>query len=204
MKAIADLFIARSRNALFWFAVTCAAPIATGMYVQERVATVRTLPQFVMAGEPTLHWLTVDPEPDILSRQHTWQTQLAMEALYNRNPNGSDHPSRRYRMFTKEVNEFLNERLLKPEVLPFRDTNTFQKVEIERIQINQKEGKGEATTLAVGQLFRTGIENGVAVNKSFSVKVLFTWKLNPNVSERARYPTLCTDVTLFSNIQTFP
>ena len=204
MRAVANLFIARSRSAVFWFAVTCVAPLAAGWYVQSVIADVRTLPQFVMTGLPTCHYKTADLEFESMQQMHAIQTRLAMETIFNRSPGGLDHHERRFHLFSDAVNEIINREQVTPQVLFFRDTKSYQKVEIEKIDTNVEEGKGVSSTLAYAQLIRTGMENGMFVNKSFSVKVFFEWETNPNPVERPMYPTICTGVTFYSTIQTFP
>ena len=204
MRAVANLFIARSRAAVFWFVVTCGSLASSAVYVQSVIKDVRTLPQFVMAGSADLYYLTPDLQADDVKSIHASQTRLAMETIYNRGPSGLDHQERRFNLFTDEVNATINNEVIAPQVLMFRDTKSQQKVEIEKIDVNLAEGKGEATTVGYGQLIRTGVEGNQTVNKAFSVKVFFSWKSNPNPEEHALYPTICNNVSFFSTIQTFP
>lgn len=204
MKAVANLFIARSRAAIFWFLVTCAVVVSSAMYVESRIDEVRSNWQFVMAGSSSLYYL--DPHLEAENRQelHGAQTRLAMETIYNRGPNGLDHQTRRFNIFSPEANAIINSAVVAPSVLSFRDTQSHQKVEIERINVNLQEGIGESTTLAFGQLVRTSQENGMFVNRMFNVKVLFTWRANPSPVTRALYPTICSDLQFLSTIQTYP
>ena len=205
MRAVANLFISRSRAAIFWFGITCAVPIATGYYVQSVIRDVRTHEKFVMGGLPTFLYQSLDRKSESVQQLHTDQTHLAMETIFNRGPSGSlDNADRRFHLFEKDVNQLIKDQIITPDVLYFRNTKSHQKVEVENVVVNEKAGQGEATTLAYGQLFRTGIENGIVVNKSFSVKVFFTWKSNPSLIDHAMYPTICSDLTVFSTIQTCP
>lgn len=204
MRAVANLFISRSRAAVFWFFVTCASLVSAAVYVQSVVKDVRTLPQFVMAGNADLLYLTPTLEVDDLTSLHTSQTKLAMETIFNRGPAGLDHQDRRFSLFTDDANGVINQEVVAPQVLMFRDTKAQQKVEIENIFVNPAPGQGEATTVCYGVLFRTGVENNKTVNQSFSVKVFFSWKSNPNPEEHAMYPTICNSVSFLSTVQTFP
>lgn len=127
-----------------------------------------------------------------------------METIYNRGPEGLDNQTRRFNLFSPEANDTINQSVVAPQVLWFRDHQAHQKIEIEKIDVNVQEGIGEATTLAYGQLVRTSLENGIYVNRMFNVKVFFTWKSNLNPVTRSMYPTICTDVNFFSTIQTYP
>jgi hypothetical protein len=204
MKAVADLFIARSRAAILWFVVAWTGPILAGAYVQSRIAEVRKAPQFVMAGLPSLHYQTPAFTVETVEQLHSAQTRLALETIYNRGPAGLDHADRRFRLFTDEVNDTINQEIIAPNVIRFRDTRTYQKIEVSRIDVNVQVGQGEANTIGYGQLVRTSVENGEMVNRTFSVKAFFTWESNPNPRDRALYPTICKEVTFFSTIQTFP
>jgi hypothetical protein len=204
MKAVANLFIARSRAAIFWFVVTCAVVVGSGVYVESRILTIRSNWQFVMAGSSSLYYLDPNVKTERREDLHAAQTRLAMEAIFNRGPSGLDHQARRFKLFTAEANDTINTAIVAPQVLLFRDTEAHQKVEIEKINVNIQEGVGEATTLAFGQLLRTSTEEGISINRVYSVKVFFTWKANPSPVDRSLYPTICTDVNFFSTIQTYP
>ena len=204
MRAVDQLFISRSRAAFFWFTVAWTVPVLAAWYTQSVVANLRTLPQFVMGGLPTFHYQAPDFGTETIQQLHAAQTRLAMETIFNRSPSGLDHQDRRFHLFNDEANKIVNQEVVAPQVLMFRDTNAYQKVEIERIDVNIQVGQGEATTLAFGQLIRTSVEDNLMVNKAFSVKVFFNWKSNPNPEERALYPTICDEVTFFSTLQTFP
>lgn len=204
MRAVANLFIARSRAAVFWFLVTWTVPVLTGVYVQNLVVNMRTLPQFVMGGLPSFCYQTPDLSAETVQQLHATQTRLAMETIFNRSPSGLDHKERFFHLFKGAAVDTINSEVVIPQVLLFRDTNAFQKVEIERIDVNIQVGQGQATTLAYAQLLRTGVEDGVVINKAFSVKVFFTWRSNPDPVERSLYPTICDEVTFFSTLQTFP
>lgn len=206
MKAVANLFIARSRAAIFWFTVCVVVVVGSGMYVESRISEVRTRWQYVMASSSSLYYLDPGLKAERREDLHAAQTRMAMETMFNRGPAGLDHQARRFKLFTPEVNAVVNKAIVVPEVLVFRDTQAHQKVEIEKIEVNIQEGIGEATTVGYGQLIRTAQENGIFVNRVFSVKVFFAWKLNPSPVDRAMYPTICTDVDekYLSIIQTYP
>lgn len=204
MQAVAKLFIARSRAAIFWFTVCVAVVVSSGMYVESRIAQVRTRWQFVMAGSNTLVYLNPDLSSDSREDLHAMQTRMAMETIFNRGPAGLDHQARRFKLFTPDSNDTINAAVVAPQVLMFRDSEAHQKVEIEKIEVNIQEGFGEALTVGYGQLIWTGKQDGIFINRVYTVKVFFTWKLNPNPTDRALYPTICTDVNFFSTIQTYP
>lgn len=204
MRAVANIFISRSPAAIFWFLVTCAAPLATAWYVQGMIATVRTLPQFVITTLPTFQYMAPDFKSESVQQLHAAQTRLAMETIYNRGPSGLDHSDRRFKLFTDDVLDVINSEIIAPNVLLFRDTNSYQKVEISKIDVVSKEGVGEAITVAKGQLIRAGVEGGTTVNKSFNVEVHFTWRSNPSLMDHALYPLQCSEVVFFPTTQTFP
>lgn len=204
MKAVSNLFIARSPAAIFWFLITCAAPLGTAWYVQGMISTVRSLPQFVITSLPTFQYMAPDLKTESVQQLHSEQTRLAMETIYNRGPSGLDHSDRRFKLFTDEVLDVINAEIIAPNVLMFRDTNSYQKVEISSIDVVSKEGVGEAITVAKGQLIRTGVEGSTMVNKAFNVEVHFTWRSNPSLTDHAMYPLQCSEVVFFPTTQTFP
>ena len=204
MKAVANLFIARSRSAIVWFTVTVGVVVCSGAYVQGRIAMMRSLPQYVIVKGLSLFYTDPKYPFETVEGMHSWQTQLAMETIYNRGPEGLDHQNRRFALFNAEAMEVLNTEIVEPQVLMFRDTQANQKVEVGSITVSVQPGRGESTTVATGQVLRTSMENNVVTNRTFDVKVFFTWTINPNLSERAMFPTQCTSVTFFKTLQTFP
>jgi hypothetical protein len=204
MRAVANLFIARSRAAIFWFLVTCASVVGSAWYIQDVIADVRTKPQFVMAGTESLYYRAPDLKTFDITSMHADQTILAMETIYNRGPAGLDHQNRRFKLFTKEANQKITEQVIMPQVLLFADNQMRQKVELDSPVVNPMPGQSNATTVATGQVLRTGIAGGKVVNEAWNVKVFFTWTLNPSLDDRSMYPSICKDITFFKMEKTFP
>lgn len=204
MRAISHLFLSRSRAAVFWFLVTCGSLAASAYYVQSVAAEVRTKPQYVMGNSPDLIYLSPDLEVDTPTDLHKIYTRLAMETIFNRSPSHLDHEARLPQLFTKEALQQIEAGVIRPQAQTFQDYQLHQKVEIEDMIVNIQEGKGEATTVATGQLLRTGVSGDNTLNETWSIKIFFTWKSNPNADDHAMYPTVCDSVTFFSMERIFP
>jgi len=204
LRAISHLFLARSRAAVFWFLVTCGSIVGSAYYVQSVAADVRTAPQYVMGDSPDLYYLSPDLDVETPSEMHTANTRMAMETMFNRSPSRLDHEYRLRKLFTPQAQQQIYDGLIKPQAQNFRDSQLHQKVELEDTIVNIQEGKGEATTVATGQLLRTGVVGDSTLNETWSVKIFFTWKSNPNAEDHALYPTVCDSVTLFSMERIFP
>ncbi len=204
MRAISHLFLARSRAAVFWFLVTCASFAASAYYVQSVAAAERTAPQYVMGDSPDLYYLTPDLDVETPSELHTANTRMAMETMFNRSPSRLDHEYRLTKLFTPQAQKQIFAGLIKPQAESFKENQLHQKVELEDTIVNIQEGKGEATTVATAQLLRTGVVGDSTLNETWSVKIFFTWKSNPNFEDHALYPTVCDSVTLFSMERIFP
>lgn len=189
---------------MFWFLVTCAAFAGSGYYLRAKIETVRTLPQYVYTGSPELYYLTPDLDVETRSEMHRAQTRLAMETIFNRTPSSMDNKDRISKMFTYNATEQVINGFIKPQQKNFRDNGLHQKVEIGEIIVNVEEGQGESTTVATGQLIRTGVNEDRMVNEVWSVKMFFTWKINPDFENRPMYPTICDSVNFFSMERTFP
>lgn len=205
MRAVSHLFIARSRAAIVWFMVTVGTVVGSAAYVQMRIENLRSLPQYVIVGGSSLFYVDPYHNAEDINTLHADQTRLAMETIYNRGPDGLDHQARLYALFAPDVIETVNHTIVEPEVVLFRDRHAHQKVEIlGGIQVTPSVGAGEATTVAKAQVLRTSVDGGRVVNTIFNVKVFFEWTLNPNLSDRALFPTQCKSVEFFSAIQIFP
>ena len=199
MYAVAHLFTARSRAAIIWFLVTLASIAASLGYVENTIAQARTQPLYVMAGSPELHYISPTLEEvrlDARQALHAEQSRLAMETLFNRTPSGLEHTTRRLKLFSLEANRQINQDIIIPQVKPFREYQIHQKVEIESIVVNLREGQAEADVTATALLFRTGIENGQTLNQTWSVKVFFSWTRNPDITWSTLYPTQCREFAL--------
>lgn len=205
MRAVSHLFLARSRAAVFWFLMTCATIISSGYYLQSKIADVRTLPQYVYTGSPDMYYLNPDLDIETPTKMHREQTRMAMETMFHRTPSRLDHQERLPRIFSHEATQGIVKGLIVPQAKNFHENKLHQKVEIGEIIVNIREGQGEATTVATGQLLRTGVSpENTMINETWSVKIFFEWRINPDIEERALYPTLCNSVTFFSMERTFP
>lgn len=205
MRAVSHLFLARSRAAVFWFLVTCATIIGSGYYLQSKIADVRMLPQYVYTGSPDMYYLTPDLDIETPTKMHREQTRLAMETMFHRTPSRLDHQERLPRIFGADATQAIIKGLIVPQAKNFHENKLHQKVQIGEIIVNIREGQGEATTVATGQLMRTGVSpENTMINETWSVKIFFEWRINPDIEERPLYPTLCNSVTFFSMERTFP
>jgi hypothetical protein len=193
MRAVSHLFLARSRAAVFWFLVTCATIIGSGYYLQSKIADVRMLPQYVYTGSPDMYYLTPDLDIETPTKMHREQTRLAMETMFHRTPSRLDHQERLPRIFGPEATQAIIKGLIVPQAKNFHENKLHQKVEIGEIIV------------ATGQLMRTGVSpENTMINETWSVKIFFEWRINPDIEERPLYPTLCNSVTFFSMERTFP
>lgn len=204
MRAVSHLFLTRSRAAIFWFLVTCGSIAASGYQLQKVVAEVRTRPQYVLAGLPNLYYLAPDLKVETPTEVHVAQTRLAMETIFNRMPTRLNHPDRLAKLFTEEARDQIERGKAVLQVRRFADQRLHQKVELGETIVNIQEGEGSATTVATGQLVRTGVVDDTTINETWSVKIFFTWESNPSPDDHARYPTICNSVSLFSLERTFP
>jgi hypothetical protein len=161
-------------------------------------AEVRTRPQYVMGNSPDLYYLAPDLDVDTPTELHAADTRLAMETLFNRSPSHLDREDLLEHLFTAKAIDKIRAGIIEPQAQGFQENQFHQKMELEDTIVNIQEGQGEATTVATAQLIRTGVANGATVNETWSVKVFFTWKSNPNLKDHAMYPTVCDTVTFFS------
>jgi hypothetical protein len=166
--------------------------------VQSVAADVRTKPQYVMGDSPDLYYLDPSLQVDTPTELHKDVTRLAMETIFNRSPSHLDNEDRLNHLFTPQAVQQIQNGVIQPQADNFRDNHLHQKVEMEDTIVNIQEGKGEATTVATGQLIRTGVSGDSTINETWSIKLFFTWKSNPNLDDHAMYPTICDSVTFFS------
>lgn len=204
MRAISHLFLSHSRAAIFWFLVTWGCVGVSLYYVQSVVASVRTKPQYVMAGSPDLYYLAPDLHVETPTDLHVGQTRLAMETIFNRAPSGLDNEERLPLLFTPHAIGQIQDRLLRGQSREFKENQFHQKVEIEETTVKIEEGEGSATTVATGQLVRSGVSGDRAINELWTVKMFFEWARNSNLTGQSLLPTVCNSINVFSMERTFP
>lgn len=184
--------------------VTCATMTASAVYIHDASLKVRTRPRYVFTESPHLRYITPDLKTESLETLHSEQTRLAMETIFNRTPSRLDHLDRARLLFDDEAREHIYQTLLAPQAKTFLDNRFHQKVEIGEVIVNIHEGRGQATTVATGQLVRVGSNEQLTINETWSVKVFFTWRQNDNPKTRALFPTVCDSVNFFSMERVFP
>lgn len=198
MKNVIDLFIAKDRTAVFWFAMACTAILCSGVYISAIISNVAKKPQYVIMDGNGVYYLVPSVEFEAAADLHVMQTRLAMETIYNREPSKLVHEDRVGRMFLKKANEQLQAEL-KKDAKKFKEEQTVQAIEITEIKPYRKTPrsgppKGYEVMEGRGILTRRGTYGGQTLVETLSVACRFAWRVNPAMANNGGYPTLCMEV----------
>lgn len=119
---------------------------------------------------------------------HVSQAGLLMESLFDRGPNGLDHPERLKRLCEK--NAYQNAmKHIQEEAEAFEAKKIHQKFELRSVQLLQAEDNTVLVSID-GQLIRSGAFDGEGFQEALLVKARLLFVRNPSVVINGAFPTL--------------
>ena len=183
-----DLFIHKDKVALFWFLIALIVSVGFWWERQRLVKSLMAKPQFFVMDANHTYYLPAAMDFGSAKEIHAAQTRLAMEALFNRSPSGTDSPERLRRILGKDAYQKAKNAIA-GEAEEFEDKKIHQKVELGPIQVLQVRDESVLTGVE-GQLVRSGVFRGKAFTEALDVKAQFKFILNPDMTTNGRFPTV--------------
>tara|TARA_R110002049_G_scaffold264075_6_gene440198 strand:+ start:97 stop:714 length:618 start_codon:yes stop_codon:yes gene_type:complete len=185
-----DIFVNKDRQAWFWL---CLFLFSIAFFSFERSRIIRSLKteqQFVVLDGNTFY-LPKSVDFESAKDVHVAQVALAMESLFDRNPNGVDNPKRLARLFDRQSHSKVLQ-LVQSESDQFQSKEIHQKVEIAGTDILET---SEETVLAsaTGQLIRSGIFAGNQFTEVLDVRATFTFIHNKDILSNGAFPTVVVE-----------
>jgi len=184
-------------QARLWFVMFILAVVGFSIERCHLVSRINAETQVLVVGEKTYY---LDKLLDFTEAKqlHDEQATMAVETLFNRHPDGVDHPQRMKRLFAKSGHDKALKYLL-TESDRFKEQQIHQKIEIEKISMLQVTDEKIEMSVS-GQLIRFGSFSGRSFNEGLHLKVHLTFVRNKQISANGAYPTLVSSF----QIQTTP
>ncbi len=183
---IVRLFADHSWAARLWFVVAIVAIAAALIQPFLLISAYRTQERVVILDEAGTFHVSPLLNFEGAGKLQVSQALLACIALFQRNPNGFDHPELLEKMFLSEALE--QAKAIQSRELPeFKAKQIHQKVEVFKVDVLQTRNDLVLVEV-VGQLIRVGLFNGQPFVESPRFIAHLTLARNPNLTANGRYP----------------
>lgn len=181
------IFTRQRRQSLIWFLVAVAAWVWAAWDRHVLVDQLARKREVVVIDSLGTYY--VSPVVDIQHAKdlHALQTKWACKALFERNPEGMDHPELFKQLFLKEAAKTAQAAIDKarPE---FQAKSLHQKVEVDPPEVLSTRDNAFYTSTNV-QLIRVGAFQGAPITEVLHYKVKFKFVPNPDLTRNGRFPT---------------
>lgn len=186
-SALLAIFTRQRRQSLIWFLVAVAAWVWAG-WDRHMLVEQLTRKREVLVID-SLGTYYVSPVVDIQHAKdlHALQTKWACKALFERNPEGLDHPELFKQLFLKDAAKTAQTAIdkTKPE---FQAKSLHQKAEIDPPEVLSARDNSFYTSANV-QLIRVGAYQGTPITEVLRYRVKFKFVPNPDMTRNGRFPT---------------
>lgn len=183
-----DLFLHKDKIALLWFFVAVSVTIGFWWERQRLAHIMASKPRFFVMDAHNTYYLPAALDFEEAKEIHAAQTRLAMEAAFQRSPNGVDNPERLKRLYGRDAYKQVIKAIDK-DAAEFREKLMHQKVEFGPIQVLQVRDQSVLTGVQ-GQLIRNGVFRGKSFTEVLEVKGQFKFILNSDMTHNGRFPTV--------------
>ena len=186
-SALLAIFTRQRRQSLTWFLVAVAAWMWA---VWDRHLLVEHLTrQREVVVIDSLGTYYVSPVVEIQRAKdlHALQTKWACKALFERNPEGMDHPELFKQLFLKDAAKSAQTAIDKTRA-EFQAKSLHQKVETDPPEVLSTRDNAFYTSVNV-QLIRVGAYQGAPLTEVLRYRVKFKFVPNPDMTRNGRFPT---------------
>lgn len=182
-----ELFAKRRDSNRLAFTAIIMVTVINALICWQMSERIGNKPQFVVMDDRT-YYLPKSLDFSDAKELHVSQAGLVMESLFDRGPDGLDHPERLKRLC--ERSSYLDATtLVQNEQGAFEAKKLHQKFELRAVQILQAED--ESVRVAVdGQLIRTGEFGAEPFSEALAVKAQLLFVRNPALVINGAFPTL--------------
>lgn len=218
-KSMIDTLVARDQTAIFWFLVACFVGAGCAWYLVIMAEALKARPPFVVMDTSGAYYVAPGMNFDTMEPMHLSLTQLAVETMFDRGPQGLNNPDRIGKLFTKNGSKALQD-LLQKETAYFVSQKVEQTVELlPESELSQLPlslfpyaGKSRpkenpivlvklptaVSTFAVGIVTRKGVFKGQNQIERYWFKVAFAWKMNPDMRGNQAYPSVIEKILTYN------
>lgn len=196
-RSAIDTLVARDHTAVFWFIVACFVGAGCAWYLVIMAEALKARPPFVVMDSAGAYYVAPGLNFDSMKPMHVSLTQIAVETMFERGPQGLDNPGRVSRLFNRVGRAALDD-ILKKEAGYFQTQKVVQMVELDSEPTVLKALPTAVATQATGLLMRRGTFKGQAQVETYSFKVTFIWRMNPDMRTFRAYPAVIEKISNYS------
>lgn len=191
-KSAIDTLVARDQTAVFWFVFACIVAGASAWYLVVMADELKARPPFVVMDGNGAYYVAPGLNYNAMTPMHLSLTEVAVESLFERGPDGIIHGRRLPFMCTKTGWAILK-RQIDSEARYFSQQKATQTVTIESRKL-----LGTASTIALteasGTVQRRSIFNNKVQNETYRFYIQFFWRMNPDMRRTRAYPSVIDGV----------
>jgi len=187
-----DTLVARDQTAVFWFVVACITAGLCAWYLVIMSDELKARPPFVVMDGNGAYYVAPGLNYNAMAPMHLSLTELAVEALFEREPNGIVHSKRLPYLCTKTGWGILKKKI-ESEARYFSQQNATQTVTIESRKILGT-GSTIALTEAKGTVHRRSFFNNRPQEETYTFYIQFFWRLNPDIRRNKAFPSVIDGV----------
>ena len=196
-RSAIDTLIARDQTAVFWFIVTCFVAAGCAWYLVIMAEALKARPPFVVMDTAGAYYVAPGLNYDSMLPMHQHLTQVAVETMFERGPQGLVHQDRVNRIFNRPGKALLED-ILDKEAGYFRTQQVQQTVEIQGEPLLIRALPTASLTQATGLVTRRSIFKGQVQLETYQFKVGFIWRMNPDMRTYRSYPAVIEKIPTYS------
>ena len=187
-KSAIDTLVARDKTAVFWFLVTCIVASGCAWYLVIMSEELKARPPFVVMDSSGSYYVAPGLNYNRMEPMHLNLTEMATEALFEREPEGIVHAARLPFLCNKTGYAVLRAKLA-TEARYFQTQKAYQTVTIDSRRVIGT-GSTVALTEAKGTLNRRSVFNNKEQTETYTFTVQYFWRLNPDIRRNKAFPSV--------------
>lgn len=218
-RTMIDTLVARDKTAVFWFLVACAVGVGCAWYLVLMADALKDRPPFVVMDTAGAYYVAPGMNFDSVDTMHENLTQVAVETMFERGPDGLLREDRLGKLFTQKGRAALQD-ILKKEAEYFQlqqveqDVVFYSDSELKTLPASsfplppiQRPVKNPAvlvrlptavSTWAAGLVTRRSVFKGQAQVETYRCKVIFAWMMNPDLRENQAFPAVIDGILSYN------
>jgi hypothetical protein len=186
-SSLIDIFTRKRRESLIWFLIAAAAWIWSAWDRHNLIEQLTRKREVIVLDSLGTYY--VSPVVDIQHAKdlHALQTKLACKALFERNPEGMDHPELFKQLYLRDAAEKAMA-VINQTKAEFHAKSLHQKVEMGTPEVISSRENAFFTSADV-QLIRVGSYKNAPLTEVLRYRVKFKFLVNPDLTRNGRFPT---------------
>ena len=186
-SSLLAIFTRKRRESLIWFLIAVGAWVWAAWDRRHLVEQLTRKREVVVLDSLGTYY--VSPVVDIVHAKdlHALQTKLACKALFERNPEGLDHPELFKQLFLREAAEKAMA-VINQTKAEYQAKGLHTKVEMGTPEVLSSRENAFYTSADV-QLIRVGSYKNAPLTEVLRYRVKFKFLVNPDLTRNGRFPT---------------